>query len=118
MRSKEYWDKTFEDRYEREKMNPERPPLKVIIEKFAKALGKKNSQAVKPDVSQTRKIADWVSDLKTWNVGNQFYARFSKYQTFCNESLISDKYLFAYTPAFFSPKLGVFIAEHPKTPQL
>uniref|UniRef100_A0AAR5QIW8 Alpha-mannosidase n=2 Tax=Dendroctonus ponderosae TaxID=77166 RepID=A0AAR5QIW8_DENPD len=31
MRSKEYWDKTFEDRYEREKMNPERPPLKVII---------------------------------------------------------------------------------------
>ncbi|ENN81638.1 hypothetical protein YQE_01969, partial [Dendroctonus ponderosae] len=28
MRSKEYWDKTFEDRYEREKMNPERPPLK------------------------------------------------------------------------------------------
>lgn len=31
MRSKEYWDKTFEDRYERQKMDPERPPLKVII---------------------------------------------------------------------------------------
>ncbi|XP_060518820.1 alpha-mannosidase 2 [Cylas formicarius] len=31
MRSKEYWDKIFEDRYERQKMDPERPPLKVII---------------------------------------------------------------------------------------
>ncbi|CAG9768680.1 unnamed protein product [Ceutorhynchus assimilis] len=31
MRSKEYWDKTFEDRYERQKMDPERPHLKVII---------------------------------------------------------------------------------------
>nr|CAI5837109.1 unnamed protein product [Callosobruchus analis] len=31
MKSKEYWDKTFEDRYKRLKMNPERPPLKVII---------------------------------------------------------------------------------------
>ncbi|KAJ8960726.1 hypothetical protein NQ318_020018 [Aromia moschata] len=31
MKSKEYWDKTFEDRYERQKMDPERPPLKVII---------------------------------------------------------------------------------------
>ncbi|KAK9758992.1 Glycosyl hydrolases family 38 N-terminal domain [Popillia japonica] len=31
MRSKEYWDKSFEDRYERQKMDPERPPLKVII---------------------------------------------------------------------------------------
>lgn len=29
MKSKEYWDKTFEDRYERQKMDPERPPLKV-----------------------------------------------------------------------------------------
>lgn len=29
MRSKEYWDKSFEDRYERQKMDPERPPLKV-----------------------------------------------------------------------------------------
>ncbi|CAG9863272.1 unnamed protein product [Phyllotreta striolata] len=31
MKSKEYWDKTFEDRYERQKMDPERPHLKVII---------------------------------------------------------------------------------------
>ncbi|XP_056646143.1 alpha-mannosidase 2 [Diorhabda sublineata] len=31
MKNKEYWDKTFEDRYERQKMDPERPPLKVII---------------------------------------------------------------------------------------
>lgn len=31
MKSKEYWDKTFEDRFERQKMDPERPPLKVII---------------------------------------------------------------------------------------
>ncbi|XP_050294969.1 alpha-mannosidase 2 isoform X2 [Anthonomus grandis grandis] len=31
MRSKEYWDKSFEDRYELHKMSPERPPLKVII---------------------------------------------------------------------------------------
>lgn len=29
MKNKEYWDKTFEDRYERQKMDPERPPLKV-----------------------------------------------------------------------------------------
>lgn len=31
MRSKEYWDKSFEDRYERQKMDPERPPLKVRL---------------------------------------------------------------------------------------
>lgn len=31
MKSKEYWDKYFEDRYERQKMDAERPPLKVII---------------------------------------------------------------------------------------
>nr|XP_022903106.1 alpha-mannosidase 2-like [Onthophagus taurus] len=31
MRSKEYWDKSFEDRYEKQKMDTERPPLKVII---------------------------------------------------------------------------------------
>ncbi|XP_074027026.1 alpha-Mannosidase class II b [Leptinotarsa decemlineata] len=31
MKSKEYWDKAFEDRYERLKMDPERPHLKVII---------------------------------------------------------------------------------------
>lgn len=31
MKSKEYWDKYLEDRYERQKMDAERPPLKVII---------------------------------------------------------------------------------------
>lgn len=31
MKSKEYWDKMFEDRFERQKMDPERPPLKVIL---------------------------------------------------------------------------------------
>ncbi|CAH0558347.1 unnamed protein product [Brassicogethes aeneus] len=31
MKSKEYWDKTFEDRFERQKMDADRPPLKVII---------------------------------------------------------------------------------------
>ncbi|XP_017770646.1 PREDICTED: alpha-mannosidase 2 [Nicrophorus vespilloides] len=31
MKMKEYWDKPFEDRFERQKMDPERPPLKVII---------------------------------------------------------------------------------------
>jgi alpha-mannosidase len=31
MKSKEYWDKSFEDRFERQKMDAERPPLKVII---------------------------------------------------------------------------------------
>ncbi|KAG5878957.1 hypothetical protein JTB14_036539 [Gonioctena quinquepunctata] len=31
MKSKEYWDKVFEDRYERLKMDPDRPHLKVII---------------------------------------------------------------------------------------
>ncbi|CAG9825586.1 unnamed protein product [Phaedon cochleariae] len=31
MKSKEYWDKVFEDRYERQKMDPEKPHLKVII---------------------------------------------------------------------------------------
>ncbi|XP_044752523.1 alpha-mannosidase 2 [Coccinella septempunctata] len=31
MKTKEYWDKSFDDRYERQKMDPERPPLKVII---------------------------------------------------------------------------------------
>lgn len=34
MKSKEYWDKTFEDRYERQKMDPERPPLKVSFNYF------------------------------------------------------------------------------------
>uniref|UniRef100_A0A6B2E8D7 Alpha-mannosidase n=1 Tax=Phlebotomus kandelakii TaxID=1109342 RepID=A0A6B2E8D7_9DIPT len=31
MKSKEYWDKSFEARYEELRKNPERPPLKVII---------------------------------------------------------------------------------------
>ncbi|KAL3281492.1 hypothetical protein HHI36_004699 [Cryptolaemus montrouzieri] len=31
MKTKEYWDKSFDDRYERQKMDTERPPLKVII---------------------------------------------------------------------------------------
>ncbi|KAK9888622.1 hypothetical protein WA026_000851 [Henosepilachna vigintioctopunctata] len=31
MKTKEYWDKSFDDRYERQKMDGERPPLKVII---------------------------------------------------------------------------------------
>lgn len=31
MKTKEYWDKSFDDRYERQKMDPDRPPLKVII---------------------------------------------------------------------------------------
>lgn len=31
MKTKEYWDKTFENRFERQKMDPERPPLKVSL---------------------------------------------------------------------------------------
>ncbi|XP_077301599.1 alpha-Mannosidase class II b [Arctopsyche grandis] len=31
MRSKEYWNKSFEDRYEQLRKDPNRPPLKVII---------------------------------------------------------------------------------------
>ncbi|KAK4879668.1 hypothetical protein RN001_007814 [Aquatica leii] len=31
MKTKEYWDKFFEDRFERQKMDSERPPLKVIV---------------------------------------------------------------------------------------
>ncbi|GAB0093322.1 Alpha-mannosidase [Sergentomyia squamirostris] len=31
MKTKEYWDKTFEARFEELRKNPERPPLKVII---------------------------------------------------------------------------------------
>lgn len=29
MKTKEYWDKSFETQYEKLKQNPERPPLKV-----------------------------------------------------------------------------------------
>lgn len=29
MKTKEYWDKSFESQYEKLKQNPERPPLKV-----------------------------------------------------------------------------------------
>ena len=31
MKTKEYWDKDFENRYEKLQKDPNRPPLKVII---------------------------------------------------------------------------------------
>lgn len=34
MKTKEYWDKTFETRYEKLKQEPERPPLKVCFHCF------------------------------------------------------------------------------------